>query len=161
MTTPTGQRKRLLSLIHIAKKQLGLSDDDYRDFLEGVTAKRSAKGMDLSELNAVIQAFEKKGFKVKGEGRRVKGKGKLSPKTRDKAKKTPVDKVRALWIRCYQAGKVRERGDDALQKFCRTVTGVERVEWLKHHQAKQLIEILETRLQGETEDGGAGNTGSE
>ncbi|MBE9102784.1 gp16 family protein [Vacuolonema iberomarrocanum] len=154
MTTPPGQRKRLLALIHIAKKQFGMDEDGYRDFLEAQTGKRSAGKMNLSELNQVFQGFEARGFKVtgetglKGEGSRVKGERRLSPKTRDKdpEKKTPADKVRALWIECWKAGKVKSRYDDSLQAYCKRVTKVERVEWLNHAQARQMIKILEDML---------------
>lgn len=151
-TMPPKTRQRLLALIHIAKKQLCLREEDYRTLLGSVTGKTSAGEMTLSELNAVIQTFEGMGFKVRGEGRvkgeGVKGKGKLSPRTRDKAVKTPADKVRALWIQCYQAGVVRSRWDEAINQFCKTACGVDRVEWLSHDQARRVIKILEDKLEG-------------
>jgi len=150
-TMPPKTRQRMLALIHIAKKQLRLKEDDYRTLLGSVTGKTSAGEMTLSELNAVIQTFEGMGFKVKG-GERVKGEGgkgkRLSPRTRGKAVKTPADKVRALWIQCFQAGLVKSRWDEAINQFCKTVCGVDRVEWLSHDQARRVIKILEDRLEG-------------
>ena len=39
-------RNPQLAQIHIAKKELGLDDDTYRDVLERVTRQRSSAGLD-------------------------------------------------------------------------------------------------------------------
>ena len=58
---PAAMRKQMLAKIHVAKKQLGLDDDTYRDFLQGVTerdgegGKRSCKEMDESDLHNVLE----------------------------------------------------------------------------------------------------------
>lgn len=56
-------RGKLIAIIHVAKKELGLDDDTYRDALFSVTGKRSAKDLNISELDKVIRDFEQKGFK--------------------------------------------------------------------------------------------------
>lgn len=56
-------RGKLLAVVHVGKKELGLDDDTYRDLLEQVTGKRSAKDLKIEELNKVIRALEQKGFK--------------------------------------------------------------------------------------------------
>jgi len=57
--------KGLISKIHIAKKDLGFSDERYRALLQGITGKDSCKDMVLSELDAVLKALQKEGFVVK------------------------------------------------------------------------------------------------
>lgn len=56
-------RGKLIAVIHVGKKELGLDDDTYRDMLEHVTGKRSAKDLKIVELNKVIRELENKGFK--------------------------------------------------------------------------------------------------
>lgn len=56
-------RGKLIAVIHVGKKELGLDDETYRDMLEHVTGKRSAKELSISELNKVIRDLEQKGFK--------------------------------------------------------------------------------------------------
>ena len=58
-------KKILMAKIHIAKKDLGLDDDTYRDVLWRVTGKRSCKNMLIGELEAVIKDMESRGFTPK------------------------------------------------------------------------------------------------
>jgi phage gp16-like protein len=55
-------RKNRLAAIHMGKKALGLDDDTYRDMLEHVTGKRSAKDMSDDHLVKVLQHMETLGF---------------------------------------------------------------------------------------------------
>lgn len=55
-------RQKMLSKIHIGKKQLGLDDDVYRDLLVQATGKRSCKDMTDNELAAVLNLLQQKGF---------------------------------------------------------------------------------------------------
>lgn len=58
-------KKILMAKVHIAKKDLGLDDDTYRDVLERVTGKRSCKGMTIAQLESVIKDMEAHGFTPK------------------------------------------------------------------------------------------------
>lgn len=58
-------RSKIIQLIHIAKSQIGLSDEDYRAVLESTAKKTSCSEMTLFELNEVLKAMKKLGFKVK------------------------------------------------------------------------------------------------
>ena len=55
-------RNQRIAAIHMGKKQLGLDDDTYRDMLEQVTGKRSAKDMSDDDLVKVIQHLDQLGF---------------------------------------------------------------------------------------------------
>ena len=46
-----------LAVIHIVKKELGLSDREYRDRLEGVTGVRSAKCLDEPGFRKLMNYF--------------------------------------------------------------------------------------------------------
>ena len=50
-------RNDRLATIHMGKKALNLDEDTYRDMLQHVTGKRSAKDMDMDDMLKVIPAF--------------------------------------------------------------------------------------------------------
>jgi hypothetical protein len=57
-------RKEKLSLIHIAKKETGITDEAYRLLLEGAAGISSAAEIAWEDqFNAVMKAFERLGFK--------------------------------------------------------------------------------------------------
>lgn len=56
-------RCNLVTQIQIAKRQLGMDDDDYRAMLERVTGKRSSTGLPTADKRAVIAELKRKGFK--------------------------------------------------------------------------------------------------
>lgn len=56
-------RQKLIAAIHVAKKQLGLDDDTYRDMLQHVTGQRSAKDLTIDQLSQVMKHLEQSGFK--------------------------------------------------------------------------------------------------
>jgi phage gp16-like protein len=56
-------RKRDLAKIHIAKKELGLDDETYRDILEQIAGVRSSALLDEDSRILVIKRFKELGFK--------------------------------------------------------------------------------------------------
>lgn len=54
-----------LALIHVAKKQLGLKEEDYRSILENYGGVSSAKFLTLEGVERVIKHLERLGFKSK------------------------------------------------------------------------------------------------
>lgn len=54
------------ALIHVAKGQTGMTEGEYRAFLQGFGVK-SSKDLDEGDFGAVMQAFEALGFKPKVE----------------------------------------------------------------------------------------------
>lgn len=65
-------RNQRIAAIHMGKKQLGLDDDTYRDMLEQVTGKRSAKDMSDDDLVKVIQHLDQLGFSKREFGNKPK-----------------------------------------------------------------------------------------
>lgn len=121
---PADQRKRLIRLIHVAKRQLGLEEEEYRTLLEVATGLDSCSKMSDAQLNAVYQAMQRCGFVATGGG------PSHSPRSRDKRVKSPADKVRALWIELGKAKIVSGR-EDALQKWLNRMFGRDGVSWAK------------------------------
>jgi hypothetical protein len=138
------RRKRLLAKIHIAKKELGLGDDTYRDVLEKVTGKRSASGCTDRELGAVMDHFKSLGF--------VPRAGWNKSSAGPAAEKYYLPKMRALWISGYWLGVVRNKDDAAMLAFLKRQTGLDHERFLKSSSdAAKAIEALKSWL---ARDGG-------
>lgn len=60
----TDRRRRDLAKIHLAKKQLGMDDDTYRDMLWAVASVRSAGDLDYTGLQRVLAHMTATGFKA-------------------------------------------------------------------------------------------------
>ena len=54
--------RKKLAVIHIVKKELGLSDEDYRDILERETGVRSAKDLDPQSFQRLMRYFTRSGY---------------------------------------------------------------------------------------------------
>ncbi len=52
-----GLDRKKLAVIHIVKRELGLSDEEYRDILEQVTGVRSARDLDEAGFRKLMRRF--------------------------------------------------------------------------------------------------------
>lgn len=125
----------LIAKMHVAKKQLGLDDDTYRDALERVTGKRSAKDMTDGERSAVILFFTNAGFQNRPAAPRSDGRKKLTGKY--------AGKVQALWIGGWNLGLVKNKDDAALLAFVKRQTGIDHTRFLRDgDDAHKVIDAL-------------------
>ncbi|MEO5363430.1 MAG: regulatory protein GemA [Magnetococcus sp. DMHC-8] len=53
----------LRARVHIARKQLGLNEEEYRALLQGVTGKESSKGMSQKEMEQVLMECARLGWR--------------------------------------------------------------------------------------------------
>ena len=134
-TTP---RNRELGAIHIAKKQLGLNEDEYRSLLEAWTGKTSAAKLNQTERRQVIEYFRQMGFRRVGGGLTIADDDK--PLTK---------KIKMLWLELHRAGKVEKPSQAALNAYCRRMTKIDNVAWLPPAKANIVIEGLKAWLQRE------------
>ena len=137
-------RNRLITLIHVAKRELALDDAAYRALLEGAVNKSSCSAMSIKELEQVLSAFGRAGFK------RLKKRTKFSPKS-GQARSSEADKIRALWITMGKQGFLRDVSDTALNNWCARTTvrlnegeGIANVGWLTPHLACKVLEALKS-----------------
>jgi phage gp16-like protein len=135
------RRKALVAKVKIAQKQLGMDDDTYRDFLEGVTGKRSASILKVWELENVVKALRAKGFKDKP----AKDAG-----SRPQAEDDQSRLIRSLWLQLHDADKVRDSSERSLVHWVRsqfkTSEGIEALQWLSVRQKRRIIEQLKQWL---------------
>lgn len=141
MASPSSdQRARLIKLIHVARRELGMQDDDYRAMLanipqlEGAT---SSAGLAIPKLKLVLETLKAKGFKVVPK----------SNKPPRKLADDPQSKlIRHLWLSLHTAGKVRDPSEQALAKYVARLVKVDQLQWLDGKQAATVIESLKSWL---------------
>lgn len=135
------ERQRLITLLHVAKGDLRMSDEDYRAAIRGASggAKESSKDLTVSELEAALAHFKRCGFKV-----RTKGPAKRRPKkpSRPLADDGMSKKIRALWLMLAELGAVKIPSEEALTSYVKRVTRVDALQWLTGDQAETVVETL-------------------
>ena len=134
---PITNRKTKLSLIHIAKKDSGITDDAYRALLEGAAGVGSAAKIEYEcQFNAVMKAFENLGFK---STQRNGGK-KPRPQWTDKWGGTEDQraKIEVLWQAC-----ARNKTEKALRLFIKRIAHVDHPRFLTVELARKVILALE------------------
>lgn len=133
----TQLRNAELAQIHIAKTQLGLDDETYRDVLWTVARVRSSKDLDWTGRKTLLEHFKAKGWKP------------TAPKKAKAARPASAGQeglLRALWADLHAAGKVRVDTDAALGVWLHRNKWPERVEWLSSAQMTTAIEALKKWL---------------
>jgi len=123
-------RSKIIQLIHIAKAQIGLTDEDYRAVLESTAKKTSCSDMTVFELNGVLKAMKKLGFKVK------------KMETREEeigwdASKEQMDYIKGMW-ECV----ARDKSDRALYKFIKRITGADHPRFMRSVDSQKVILAL-------------------
>ncbi|MCG5047326.1 regulatory protein GemA [Pectobacterium brasiliense] len=127
-------KNQLIKLIHIAKRDLQLDDDTYRQLLINVTGKTSTRDMTVPQLDTVLSAMKKRGFKIKA--------AKKANNTRQLDDSPQSRKIRSLWLEMADAGIIRDRSEAALARWVKRETGVDSLQWLNSEQASVIIEKL-------------------
>jgi phage gp16-like protein len=137
-------RAGLIGKIHVAKSQLGLDDDTYRDVLRRVTGKESSSACSITELEAVKAEMVNLGWRPAKKahpraGRRPLADGEIAAK------------LRALWISGYHLAVVDDPSEAALAAFVKRATGgrkrgVDALQWMTADDARTAIEALKAWL---------------
>jgi hypothetical protein len=138
---PITSKKAKLSLIHIAKKDVGIGDEDYRSLLSGAAGVESAAELEYEyQFNAVMKAFENLGFK---SARRGNAKTKTRPQWTDEWGGTQGQraKIEVMWKTC-----ARNPSDKALRIFIKRITHVDHPRFLNSVLAQKVIIALEVMM---------------
>lgn len=131
--------KRHLSLIHIAKKALGLDEDDYRDLLERVTGRRSATEIEPGQLMALQKELRRCGWRGyllrRDEVPPLRYQGlKQRP---DRPTPAQLRKLDVLFKTCPGYGTID--GDAALRAFLRKRFNVDDARFLNRKQYESAL----------------------
>ena len=131
-------RRKCLAKIHIAKKELALSDEDYRDLINAtVPGKGSAADLDDGQLQLLLDRLYALGWRPR------------LPRNRERPLPATVWKARKLWLQLYEQGAVRSPQWTALARFAKRMTGVGDLRRLTGRQAAIVIEALKQWLERE------------
>lgn len=123
-------RLKLIQLIHVAKKKIGLSDEDYRAVLESTAGKSSCSEMTLFELDEALKAMKKLGFRVK----------KLETKEIELGWDTTREQMN--YIKGMWELAARDKSDRALYKFIGRITGAVHPRFMNKKDAQKVIIAL-------------------
>jgi len=134
----TSVRQKKLALIHVARRDLDLDEQRYRDILLEATGLDTCRELSLDELDRVLDCMRRLGWAP------APPRGRYSPASRQKkpGEKTQADKIRAMWISMHHAGVVRNPSEASLAKFCERLTGKHTPDWLDAHEATIVIQAL-------------------
>ena len=133
-------RQRLIRLIHVAKRELGLDDEIYRALLTGCVKKDSTSAMSVPELEHVLERMKRSGFKVRVKSARPAVA--QSKPSRPLAQYPEARKIRALWLFLHHLGAVKNPSEAALAAYVKRVAKVDALQWTDGHQTEVLIETL-------------------
>lgn len=127
------KKTKLIQLIHVGKKQLGLDDDLYREVLESCTGMVSSKLMKIAQLESVLDRMKQLGFTI--ESKDKTGVQQLADDAQSKL-------IRHLWLQLHNAGQVRNGSEKALAKFVENKVGVSALQFLSTKNADMIITHL-------------------
>ncbi|WP_079381547.1 gp16 family protein [Pseudomonas aeruginosa] len=132
-------RQRLIRLIHVGKRELGLDDEIYRALLMGSVQKDSTSAMSVPELERVLERMKRSGFKVRVKSARPPAQSRPG---RPLAQYPEARKVRALWLFLHQLGAVKNPSEEALAAYVKRIAKVDALQWTNGNQTEALIETL-------------------
>jgi phage gp16-like protein len=150
MTTSSNERTRLIRLVQVGRRSLGLDEETYRELLAQQSGKRSAAELTLQELDKVLLAMKGAGFKPTVKRAVNGGKPKrLSPTRGAPTKTAEIGVIRAIWITMHRHGLLRDGSETALNHYVERQTvrinrgiGVAEVAWLSDALAYPVLESL-------------------
>nr|WP_256665143.1 regulatory protein GemA [Pseudomonas sp. SLFW] len=126
---------RLIKLIHVARRELGMEDEVFRLMLthmESLGGATSCSALSVDNLLRVVEQLKQRGFKPRAGARR----------TRPLADDAQSRRIRSLWLTLHGLGAVRDSSEAALARYVMGTTRVAALQWLSTSQASQVIEQL-------------------
>lgn len=132
--------RAMIAKVHIAAKDLALTDDTRRALMNRVVGKESCAAMSPAELDKVLGEFKRLGWrpKVKAGGKAATAK----PGRRPVADSPVARKARALWISLHRLGVIKNGSEKALEAFARRQLKVDALAWMTDGEGFRLIEAL-------------------
>ncbi len=136
-------RNDLIKIIHVAKRNLHLRDEDYQALLQGATGKESCKDMTFEQLKTAYQALTALGFK------KSRGKSMALAERRPAPRVSMGDKIVAVWVTMGQHGFIKDTSRHALDAYVARMSkgenggmGVASIAWLDDKLAYRVLEAL-------------------
>lgn len=140
-------RRSDLAKIHIARKDLRLDDDTYRDIIRRVGGAESGSSSELTATGRarILAHFQARGWKPKRARRQP-----AAAKSALMATDPQIRMIRGIWIRLANAGVVKARDEAGLRAWIKAATrrdhpakaGYHAVEFIPRDVARDVIEQL-------------------
>ncbi|KGF30464.1 gp16 family protein [Oligella urethralis] len=132
------QKARLIRLIKIAQRELGMDDETYRAILMKTGNKDSSTKLTVSELERVLEHMKKCGFKVVPKSKKI---GKMTMANDEQSKM-----IRGLWLELHRLGAVKNPSEYSLSRYVKRITGNDLLQWTTSEQKSKTIETLKKWL---------------
>lgn len=127
-----------IAAIHVAKKRLGLAEEDYRAVLARVGGKSSAADLDAAGRHAVLDHFRGMGFeRAAAKPRKARAAEPAASGDRPQQRK-----IKALWLSLYNLGAIDNPSGPALDAYMARATGVSALRFADAFAANKAIEGL-------------------
>ena len=124
-------RRAMIAKIQVARKDLAMEEDDYRQIVLEKTGRLSLKEASEADLARVLDVMKAKGFRPLAKAGKAPA-----------AQHPMARKARALWISLYHLGVVRNPSEQALEAFAARQLKCDRLVWARQSDAFRLIEAL-------------------
>jgi hypothetical protein len=122
------RRHKLLALVHIAKKEIPLSDDEYRDII-AYWGVGSSADLSIPELEELVKYFESLGFKKKVTDPRDPGAG--------------VGQIKALRERIKEEAGKLNNGEERLRGLVKKIAKENDLNACRNiKKLKQLLKVI-------------------
>jgi hypothetical protein len=122
------RRHKLLALVHIAKKEIPLSDDEYRDVI-AYWGVGSSADMSIPELEELVKYFESLGFKKKVPDSKDPGAG--------------VGQIKALQERIKEEAGKLNNGEERLKGLVKKIAKENDLKACRNiKKLKQLLKVI-------------------
>ncbi|MEA5087285.1 regulatory protein GemA [Solidesulfovibrio sp.] len=139
MAAPTSAARRaMLAKIHIALKDLGIPDEDYRAMLDGMFDVASSAKLSPRQLDQLLDHLTKRGFVASK-------KGDAKPSTSARNRQPMLDKIAALLTELGQL-EGRHIPWDYAVGILKRQSSVMRLQWATPKQLRAVIAALDARV---------------
>jgi phage gp16-like protein len=132
------QRRGLLAMVHIAKKDLGLNEGEYEMILRGFKAASSGE-LAIPHLERLVKYLKRLGWRP----------------LRSRRKKRPADadaRLIALRARCVEIAKTLENGEKRLAGLAAKICGFASLTWCRDAaKLERLLAVLGSIKEKEAE----------
>lgn len=124
-------RRSMIAKVQIARQQLNMAEDDYRQILFDQTGKTSLKDCNEAQVARVLDVMKSKGFKP------LPGKKKV-------ASNPMAQKARIMWESLYYLNAVHNPAYEAFEKWACERLRCDKLQWARQSDARSIIEPLKS-----------------
>lgn len=162
-----------IKLIHIAKSQLGLDDENYRAIISGQTQGKKTSSIELTyaEADAVINYMIRQGFRIKEKYVSGEQASKRSYRYQGKSRRAVTTSGNLYCLASHDqlkmvnalAGQIQWRVEDGFHRWMKKYIKIDRIK--TEEEASAVIEglkgMLENQVQGSSPKGDTRFKGNE